>query len=391
MKNRFLRLGMAAVALSFALVGCQTTKQVAPKTAQQQAGQAQATTGTLSVTPESAGFSPKGEPAAINLALSYGANESVKTWKLEFLDSSQRAQKTFNGDGSNLPAAVSWDGKNDSGSFAPEGTYTARLSVDYGGAFKPGTATSAPFVLDITPPAGSVTLSDPLFSPIEGSPTITLTVDASSSIAKIDSWKMEIDDPEDHPFQTFEAKWPTKTAVWNGKGLNGDLVVSAEDYPVLVKVRDEYGNVGELKSVVPVDILVEKTPTGYRIVSSRIFFKPYTADYQDVRPDLAAQNMRRLDDMAAKLKRFPAYTIKLVGHAVMIHWDDKALGEIEQRDVLLPLSKARAEAVLDALIQRGLKAATFITEGVGASDQLVPDSDLENRWKNRRVAFFIEK
>ena len=119
MKNRFLRLGMAAVALSFALVGCQTTKQVAPKTAQQQAGQAQATTGTLSVTPESAGFSPKGEPAAINLALSYGANESVKTWKLEFLDSSQRAQKTFNGDGSNLPAAVSWDGKNDSGSFAP--------------------------------------------------------------------------------------------------------------------------------------------------------------------------------------------------------------------------------------------------------------------------------
>ena len=147
---------------------------------------------------------------------------------------------------------------------------------------------------------------------------------------------MEIDDPEDHPFQTFEAKWPTKTAVWNGKGLNGDLVVSAEDYPVLVKVRDEYGNVGELKSVVPVDILVEKTPTGYRIVSSRIFFKPYTADYQDVRPDLAAHNMRRLDDMAAKLKRFPAYTIKLVGHAVMIHWDDKALGEIEQRDVLLP-------------------------------------------------------
>ena len=55
--------------------------------------------------------------------------------------------------------------------------------------------------------------------------------------------------------------------------------MSAEDYPVLVKVRDEFGNVGGLKAVVPVDILVEKIATGFRILSSRIFFKPYTADY----------------------------------------------------------------------------------------------------------------
>jgi hypothetical protein len=38
------------------------------------------------------------------------------------------------------------------------------------------------------------------------------------------------------------------------------------------------GSVGELKSVVSVDILIEKTPTGFRILSSRIFFKPYPAD-----------------------------------------------------------------------------------------------------------------
>ena len=33
----------------------------------------------------------------------------------------------------------------------------------------------------------------------------------------------------------------------------------------------------------------------------------------------------------------------------------------------------------------------FTTEGVGASDQLVPDSDLADRWQNRRVAFFLER
>ena len=202
---------------------------------------------------------------------------------------------------------------------------------------------------------------------------------------------MEIYDPENHLFQTFEAKWPAKSAVWDGKGLKGDFVLSAEDYPVVVKVRDEFGNVGALASVVPVDILVEKTSTGFRILSSRIFFKPYTADYQDVRPDLAQQNMKRLADMAAKLKKFPDYKIKLVGHAVMIHWDNKRLGDIEQRDVLLPLSKARAEAVKNALVGGGLDSSVFTTEGVGAADPLVLDSNFADHWRNRRVAFFIEK
>ncbi len=160
---------------------------------------------------------------------------------------------------------------------------------------------------------------------------------------------------------------------------------------VVVKVRDEFGNVGELSSVIPVDILMEKTATGYMILSSRIFFKAYTADYQDVRPELAAQNMRRLADMAAKLTKFPDYKIRLVGHAVMIHWDNKALGTIEQRDELLPLSESRAEAVKNALVTKGLRSSTFTTSGVGASDQLVLDSNLADRWQNRRVAFFLDK
>ncbi|MGA2615733.1 MAG: OmpA family protein, partial [Spirochaetia bacterium] len=131
--------------------------------------------------------------------------------------------------------------------------------------------------------------------------------------------------------------------------------------------------------------------TGFRILSSRIFFKAYTADWQDVKPELASQNTKRLNDLAAKLKKFPNYKIKLEGHAVMIHWDNKALGDIEQRDVLIPLSQARAEAIKKALVDRGLSESIFSTEGVGASDQLVPDSNLADRWQNRRVAFYLER
>jgi outer membrane protein OmpA-like peptidoglycan-associated protein/flagellar hook assembly protein FlgD len=352
-----------------------------------------ATPGTLGVIAGSGGFSPNGDTVmdSMTFALFYGQSKSVNSWKLEILNSGQHVQKTFSGDGSTLPLKVSWDGKNDSAILQAEGTYTARLSVDYGGLFKPGSTTSTTFVLALTPPSGSITLSEPLFSPIESSATITLNVNATSRLAQIDSWRMEIYDPEYHLFRAFEFTWPTKSAVWEGKDFNGAFVQSAEDYPVLVKVRDEFGNVGVLKAVVPVDILVERTATGFRILSSRIFFQAYTADYQDVKPELAAQNMKRLDDLTAKLQKFPDYRIRLVGHAVMIYWDNKSLGDVEQRDVLIPLSKARAEAVMKALVDRGLSSSMFTRDGVGASDQLVPDSNLADRWRNRRVAFFLER
>jgi outer membrane protein OmpA-like peptidoglycan-associated protein len=173
-----------------------------------------------------------------------------------------------------------------------------------------------------------------------------------------------------------------------GLSPNGDTQHSTIDFSLV------FGNPSPSPShcsLVPVDILVERTATGFRILSSRIFFQAYTTDYQDVKPELAAQNMKRLNDLTAKLQKFPDYNIRLVGHAVMIYWDNKSLGDVEQKDVLIPLSKARAEAVMKALVDRGLNSSRFTRDGVGASDQLVPDSNLADRWLNRRVAFFLEK
>jgi outer membrane protein OmpA-like peptidoglycan-associated protein len=67
------------------------------------------------------------------------------------------------------------------------------------------------------------------------------------------------------------------------------------------------------------------------------------------------------------------------------------LGKIEQQDVLIPLSEARAKAVEQALTERGLQTAMFTTDGVGAADPIVSDSNYKDRWENRRVALFIEK
>jgi flagellar hook assembly protein FlgD len=341
----------------------------------------------------SAGFSPNGDKVAdtITLKLGYGQPSAVVSWKVSISSAGAGTQKTFSGDSSSMPDSLVWDGKADSGSMAPEGVYTAAMAVEYGTAFTPGKAASQPFILDMTPPSGTITLSEPLFSPLETSDTITLKLAATAPLAKIDSWTMDIYDPGGNVFRSFTSKWPADTAVWDGKGAKGELVQSAEDYAVVAKVRDQFGNVGMVKGNVPIDILVEKTATGYRILASRIFFKAYTADYTNVPPELARQNRQRLDALAGKLEKFPGYKIRMVGHAVMIYWDKPALGAVEQRDILIPLSKSRAEAVKKALLDRGLDAGRFTTDGVGASDQLVPDSDFKDRWQNRRVALFLEK
>ncbi len=363
---------------------------VAAAAAQERMPPAKVPSGADAIQASLNGFSPMSQngPKDIQVFLTFGNPSGVHSWTVA-LSSDNGVQRTFTGDASNLPSSLTWDGKNDSGTYSPDGTYTASLSVDYGNG-SPMPVMSRPFILDVTPPSGSVALSEKLFSPEETSKTIGLTVEASSPVAKLDRWSMNIISPDGTVFRTFTGTWPQNQVEWDGTSSSGGFVESAEDYPVRVSVTDEFGNVGVLKGNVPVDILVYKTPEGYRIQASRIFFKPFTADYRDVPPEIERQNLARLDALAAKLKKFPSDKIKIVGHAVMIYWNNPTLGKIEQKDVLIPLSQARASAIEKALEERGLNAAMFTTDGVGAADQIVPDSDYKDRWQNRRVALFIE-
>ena len=124
--------------------------------------------GQPSIAAMSPGFSPNGDKVddAITFQLGYGQPSAVVSWKVSISPPGAGAQKTFSGDGSNLPARITWDGKSDGGSMSPEGLYTATLAVDYGSAFAPGSATTQSFILDVTPPTGAIALSSPLFYPL---------------------------------------------------------------------------------------------------------------------------------------------------------------------------------------------------------------------------------
>jgi outer membrane protein OmpA-like peptidoglycan-associated protein/flagellar hook assembly protein FlgD len=353
-----------------------------------------AATEPTTIEARSAGFAPTGDGSnpAMEFALSFGDSSAAKSWKVEMIRDNI-VERSMAGTGAKIPPKVTWDGKTDNGSYAPEGSYSAMLSVDYGTAFAPVSVETRPFVLDLTPPSGSIGLSTGLFSP-DGdgeNDTVTIATTGSSALARIASWSLTVYDPGNNAFAAWKGAWPAAQLTWDGKAKSGDLVESASDYTLVLKLRDEFGNVGAAKAVLPTDILVMKVGDGYRIRVSSIVFKPFTADYTNVQADRAARNAATLDLLASKLARFPDYRIRLEGHAVMINWDNDAKGEAEQREVLLPLSNARAEAIKAALVEKGISADRMVTEGVGAKDPVVPDSDYPNRWKNRRVEFYILK
>jgi flagellar hook assembly protein FlgD/flagellar motor protein MotB len=348
-----------------------------------------------SITAVYSGFAPQGDGSRSTMEFLVDAGDlsAIASWKVEIRNATGSTVKSILGADANVPASLIWDGKSADGNLVSDGTYTAVLNLDYGLKFSKVSVESKPFVVDISPPSVSISLSNDLLSP-DGDgqlETATISLDAVPRQAKIVGWSVTIMDPESSPFISFKGSWPAAPISWDGKGSDGSLVESASDYGIVAKVRDEFGNVGEARSSIGTDILVIKTDNGYRISISSIVFKAFTADWKDVPADRAKRNLATLDLLSTKLAKFPDYKIKLAGHAVMVNWDNKSKGEAEQKAILIPLSKSRAEAVAAALVQRGIAADRFETVGLGAEDPVVPNSDYLNRWKNRRVDFFLLK
>jgi len=65
--------------------------------------------------------------------------------------------------------------------------------------------------------------------------------------------------------------------------------------------------------------------------------------------------------------------------------------QAEETKELIPLSTARAEVVKNLLVQHGVDARRLSVQGLGSSQPVVSFTDVENRWKNRRVEFILIK
>ncbi len=102
-------------------------------------------------------------------------------------------------------------------------------------------------------------------------------------------------------------------------------------------------------------------------------------------------NTQLLNQLAEEIKKYPNYNIIILGHAVNLFWDDEKKAKQDEVSNLLPLSKARAELIKWEIFKRGIKRKRISTKGMGGSKPLFPFSEVENRWKNRRVEVILIK
>ncbi len=337
------------------------------------------------------GLSPNGDGVMDTMSFGtiVGLRDGIKSWKVS-MSSSAGTQKEFAGS-SPVPQSLVWDGKDASGTkLAPDGSYTAVLQVEY---YKGNLAEArtAPFLLNVAPPKVDIALQGLPFSPdndgYNDELSIGLKVDGPSPIS---SWSFQILDPAEHPFASFSGKGaPSEKIIWNGASDTGELVESAEDYPLVFTIVDSLGNSSTFRKIIPVDILVILDGNNLKVRIASITFTANTADYANVEPDKAEKNSKTIKRLAEIFKKYSRYKITIQGHANLINFDNPAKAKIEQEQELLPLSKARADAIKAALAAEGIDSRRISTVGIGASEPIVPFSDLDNRWKNRRVEFIL--
>jgi len=259
------------------------------------------------------------------------------------------------------PEWIEWNGRTDAGRVV-DGRYAVTMVVEYEKGNRSETVLDTEIRIDTTSPQVAVTVSPQPFSPDDDGYDDVLTITPSViDESRIRSWSVSIDDPVGTPFYRLARTGAVVPVAWNGRSDSGELVLSAEDYGLTVEAVDEFGNRGSVETRIPVDILVIRDGNRLRISISSIYFKPYTADYRDVPEVVAQKNLETLDRLSEILKKYPQHRIQLEGHAVRVLWYDESLWRTEEQDKLAPLSTARAEAIRDALIRRGIAAARMTT------------------------------
>ena len=343
----------------------------------------------VTVIPLRGSFSPENSEA-IDFAVSPGDLGEPEEYELTLLNADEESVARISGTGT-PPEELSWDGLVD-GEIAPEGRYRARFLVVYADGSEQE-ALSRPFLIDLTSPTLALSFSNTPFSPDGDRQNeeviITLSDEDASPIV---SWEFIVRDGDGTDLARFndESDLP-RTARWNGRGRGGIIVEPATEYRVFARAVDDAGNVGTTERGFMTDIFVTAEGDRLRVNVPAIQFPPYSAEAMATSGETLELNRRVIEGVAGALRQFPSYNILIQGHANQVNYEDPEAARLEQAQVLIPLSRSRAEMVRRALVERGIDRDRLEIEAVGASQPAAPFDDPNARHRNRRVVFYLQR
>lgn len=290
-----------------------------------------------------------------------------------------------------------WEGTNDSGEVVPDGEYVYVLSSEDPAGNR--TTQELPLLVDTQgpraserPPELTIEVEPKPFSPDgdgeDDTVRISLGVQSPNELRR---WSLRIIDPRGDLFRSYSGSGrPRPTIIWDGRSNDGELVQAAVDYTAEYTVRDEFGNETTIEEAIPVDILVMPDGDDLRIMIQSIHFAGFSSDLFETDEETLDSNLETIRRLAEILNRYPDRDIVVEGHAAHLLWEDPEERRQEQFGVLIPLSRARAMEVMQALIILGVDRERMEVVGVGGAEPVVPHSNVEELWRNRRVEFILQ-
>jgi outer membrane protein OmpA-like peptidoglycan-associated protein/flagellar hook assembly protein FlgD len=289
-----------------------------------------------------------------------------------------------------------WDGRDQDGDVVPDGEYVYVLHSEDAAGNR--TVREIPLLVDTMgprasemPPDLSMEIEPKPFSPdgdgVDDTVRITLGVESPNDLRR---WSLRIMDPRGDLFRSYSGSGrPRRTIVWDGRANDGELVQAAVDYTAEYTVVDEYGNSTTIEDAIPVDILVMPDGDRLRIMIQSIHFAGFSSDLFETDTETLEDNLQTIRRLAEILNKYDDRDIIIEGHAAHLLHEPEAQRR-EQQQVLLPLSRDRATEVMQALIILGVDRERMEVVGYGGSRPVVPHTNYDELWKNRRVEFLLE-
>lgn len=338
---------------------------------------------TASVDIDNSIFSPNGDGLLDTVTFKpiLSDRSRIDTWDLIIQTEKGETAKRFRGTGF-IPETIVWDGMPQKGQAdefqldeLPSGTYLYFLKVIYRSGVNTYSFKKA-LTIDNDPPDVEVQVEPPIFSPDGDEKDDFLSIKPKIiDLTPITSWKAIVYTANDTEFKTFSGTTMPKDEInWDGISDTGQLVDSGEDYSLVFEATDSGFNTGESEKIpFSIDILVIPAERGLKIQLSNVEFGFNTAIIK------GEKSLKILEKMVQILKKYEKYSIIIEGHT------DKTGDE----NYNLILSKQRAEAVGEYLIQHGVDPNRLSYEGYGSQFPIDTNETPEGRARNRRVEFIL--